>query len=134
MLLKIEESLTINQINADLHQKFPYLKLVFFNKKNHNRANETKARVTELDKQLGLLFPAMRNAHINVSGNMQARTLEQKIEDLTGITVQIFRRSGKSWLETLTTDNKTLCELSKMAVESLEDQNLNEAIDLYEQE
>ena len=36
MLLKIERNMTIDQVNHNLHTKFPYLKLVFFKQANNN--------------------------------------------------------------------------------------------------
>jgi len=133
MLLKIEETSTIDKINESLHDKFPYLKLVFFNEDSSDAIPSAKNRITELYKPLSVLFKKMRNAHINVNGNLQVRTLEQKIYLLTGIQVQIFRRSGKVWLETLTTDSKTLSELSRMATESLENISQDELTDYHEQ-
>jgi hypothetical protein len=132
MLLKIEENMTIDQINTDLQNKFPHIKLVFFKHKNKNDVDVAETRVTELYIPLKQIYSNMRNAHLNVNGNLQVRRLEQKINEITGTRAQVFRRSGKLWLETLTTDNKTLTEISKMAEESiseilkLEDNDYNE--------
>lgn len=132
MLLKIEENMTIDQINADLHTKFPHIKLVFFKPLNSDNIDEAKERVTELYKPLKNIYKGLRNAHINVNGNLQARSLELKINEITGARVQIFRRSGKLWLETLTTDNKTLAELSRIATDSITDVDATEPLDYQE--
>jgi hypothetical protein len=61
----------------------------------------------------------LRNALINLNGNLQVRNLETKINEITGARVQVFRRSGNVWLETLTTDNKKLADLNKIASNTL---------------
>lgn len=65
------------------------------------------------------IYPNLRNALINLNGNLQVRNLETKINEITGARVQVFRRSGNVWLETLTTDNKKLADLNKIASNTL---------------
>jgi hypothetical protein len=58
---------------------------------------------------------------------MTVSNLEQKFRDVYGLSVQVFRRSGKAWLETTFTDGWTLEEqnsqgedLSKLKVRAIE--------------
>ena len=41
---------------------------------------------------------------------MTVGDLEQRFQDVYGLSVQVFRKSGKVWLETTVTDNWTLDE------------------------
>ena len=134
MLLKIERNMTIDQVNHNLHTKFPYLKLVFFKQDNNNEEDNSENRITALYTPLIDIYPNLRNALINLNGNLQVRNLETKINEITGARVQVFRRSGNVWLETLTTDNKTLADLNKIASNTLNKIDLTEPTDYQEQD
>jgi hypothetical protein len=134
MLLKIERNMTIDQVNHNLHTKFPYLKLVFFKQANNNEEDNSENRITALYTPLIDIYPNLRNALINLNGNLQVRNLETKINEITGARVQVFRRSGNVWLETLTTDNKTLADLNKIASNTLNKIVLTEPTDYQEQD
>ncbi len=134
MLLKIERNMTIDQVNHNLHTKFPYLKLVFFKQANNNEEDNSENRITALYTPLIDIYPNLRNALINLNGNLQVRNLETKINEITGARVQVFRRSGNVWLETLTTDNKTLADLNKIASNTLNKIDLTEPTDYQEQD
>jgi hypothetical protein len=126
--------MTIDQVNHNLHTKFPYLKLVFFKQANNNEEDNSENRITALYTPLIDIYPNLRNALINLNGNLQVRNLETKINEITGARVQVFRRSGNVWLETLTTDNKTLADLNKIASNTLNKIDLTEPTDYQEQD
>ena len=58
-----------------------------------------------------------RTAHISINGHQKVDTLEQHFNDHFGINIQVFRKSGKSWLQTTTTDEWTLTEQNKKGEE-----------------
>ncbi|MEI8136014.1 MAG: hypothetical protein WCH21_01685 [Bacteroidota bacterium] len=58
-----------------------------------------------------------RNIHskgsITITPNMTVTDLEQNFADVYGLGVQVFRKSGRAWLETTVTDGWTLEEQNK---------------------
>src|SRR5690606_2104831 len=72
---------------------------------------------------------------IHITPDMKVKDLEQLFHDTFELNVQIFRLSGKVWLQTTATDHKTLAEQNKMAMEMnypIKDEK--EIIDIHEQE
>ena len=47
---------------------------------------------------------------ITITPNMTVVDLEQRFNDVYGLGVEVFRKSGKVWLETTVTDGWTLEE------------------------
>ena len=45
---------------------------------------------------------------ITITPQMTVANLEQNMNDVFGLSVQVFRKSGNAWLETSVTDNWTL--------------------------
>jgi hypothetical protein len=54
---------------------------------------------------------------------MKVGELENLFAEKFGLYVQLFRKSGKVWLQTTTTDTWTLKEQSKLASEQVESDN-----------
>ena len=48
------------------------------------------------------------SGNITVTPQMTVNELEQSFSDVYGLNAQVFRRSGKAWLETTVTDGWTL--------------------------
>lgn len=47
-------------------------------------------------------------APLEITEDMPVSTLEQLFQDYFGLSAQVFRKSGRSWLETSLTDDWTL--------------------------
>lgn len=60
-------------------------------------APDTKLKLLKKDK-----------AKVEILANMTVNELEQLFKTKFGLNIQIFRKSGNSWLETTVTDNWTL--------------------------
>jgi len=61
-------------------------------------------------KTLGECRTIHKSGSILITPGMTVCKLEQNFRDVYGLSVQIFRRSGKVWLETTVTDGWTLQE------------------------
>ncbi|MBK6641751.1 MAG: hypothetical protein IPN13_21795 [Bacteroidetes bacterium] len=117
MKLKLTEFSTIEDINSGFMAKFPYLKLEFF-KKGHG-AEEPSAKRDQLNPSINLntISSNWKTDEIEISPALTVAELEFRMKDLFGWHVQVFRRSGKVWLETTTSDHLTLGELNEIGKE-----------------
>jgi hypothetical protein len=90
---------------------YPYLKLEFFSKKHAVNGASAKKYIEPNTKTLGECgsIHASR-AEINITPQMTVADLEQSLSNNYGLSVQVFRKSGKVWLETTFTDGWTLEE------------------------
>ncbi len=96
----------LSLIKKEFNSAFPYLKLEFFKERHDlNKGNHRN----QLIKEDLLLKPLKTNtSNIEVDENMPVSTLEELFNQLYGVSVQVFRKSGKIWLETTVTDDWTL--------------------------
>jgi hypothetical protein len=52
---------------------------------------------------------------LTITGDMKVYEAESLFMERFGLSVQVFRRSGTNWIQTTTTDNRTLNEQNEKA-------------------
>ena len=87
---------------------FPFLKLEFFKRQHSSHSPSAKSDVLNSNDTLQQLHKKAIGNSVNVSEDMAVTTLEQLFQEKFGISAQVFRKSGRSWLETSVTDDWTL--------------------------
>ena len=68
-------------------------------------------------KTLGECRTIHNKGTITITPQMTVAGLEQNMNDVYGLSVQVFRKSGMAWLETSVTDNWTLEQQNKQGEE-----------------
>ena len=108
MVLTINDNHKLSEVKDQFNALFPYLKLEFFRHKHDVKRSNPKTDMLSSD----LTFKKVRKKHtegaIVVKENMSVASLEQLFQDVFGISVQVFRKSGRSWIETSVTDDWSL--------------------------
>lgn len=113
MKIKITDRRKIYAIQKEFSAMFPFLKIEFFSKPHKPGAGSPKKLVKSAAKTLGECRSIHRNGSITITPAMTVAELEQHFSDVFGLSAQIFRQSGKTWLETTVTDGWTLEEQNK---------------------
>lgn len=113
----ISDDKTIKNIKDEFSKKFPYLKLEFYSKE-HEEGEGSKSRDV-LDENLTLKAVRVNHAEgdLSIDGHLKVSTLENNFKEKYGVNVQVFRKSGKIYLQTTTTDGWTLAEQQREAEE-----------------
>lgn len=109
MYLAIRGDRLISEVQSDFTLTFPFLKIEFFRKENVQRQHQPVP--VKVPQHL-----TIRNAWMGKGGEgemeigelMTVSELEQSLREQFGLMVQVFRKSGKVWLETTITDKWTL--------------------------
>lgn len=108
MVLTINDNHKLSEVKDEFNAVFPYLKLEFFKHKHDVKKSNHKDDMLSAD----LTFKKVRKKHtegmIVVRENMSVANLEQLFQDVFGISAQVFRKSGRSWIETSVTDDWSL--------------------------
>lgn len=115
MKITISDEIKISTIQEKFNRFFPYLKLEFFSKSHETGTGTAKKFIQENSKTLKQCQTkqSINNSRITIIPNMTVTNLEQLFHDLYGLEVQVFRKSGKTWLETTVTDGWTLEEQNR---------------------
>jgi hypothetical protein len=113
MKIAINDKRKIFAIQESFSAAFPYLKLEFFTKGNKQGGPSLKKFIKHPNKTLGECRTIHNKGSITITGAMTVAELEQRFADVYGLGMQVFRKSGKMWLETTVTDGWTLDEQNR---------------------
>ena len=113
MVLQLTPQTTIRELNKSFSAGYPYLKFEFFRKKHgidEGSAGETIDHATKL----GELNRSMKKGAIQLRAEDAVGDVEQRFYKGFGLSVQVFRKAGETWLETTKTDRLTLHEQNEI--------------------
>lgn len=113
MEIVIRDDRKISSILEEFNTAFPYLRLEFFIKSNKLGSAFSKKFVNQDGKTLGECRVLKTKGSIKITPDMTVVDLEKGFMELYGLGVEVFRQSGKIWLETTVTDGWTLEEQNK---------------------
>lgn len=109
MNITISDTRSVADIQKEFTQTFPYLRLEFFARPH--KAGKPSPRSQMLTaRTLGECRTRHTTGDIQITPAMTVATLEEEFLSHYGLSVQVFRKSGKVWLETTITDGWTLAE------------------------
>lgn len=114
--MTINDRRKIETIQKEFHLNFPYLKLEFFSRQ-HKPGTGSPRKQKLNEKTLGECRTIHKKGNIFISPAMTVNDLEQAFSSMYGLNVQVFRKSGKVWLETTATDAWTLEEQNRQGEE-----------------
>jgi hypothetical protein len=117
MKIIINDERKIFAIQEEFNKQFPFLKIEFFRKPSGPKAVPSKRIVIHPSKSVGECRTIHEFGSLTVTPHMTVAELEQNLRDVFGLSTQIFRKSGKNWLETSSTDGWTLEKENKTGEE-----------------
>jgi hypothetical protein len=112
--IEISSQKTIKTVKKEFAGCFRFLKIEFFSRSHQTGEGSQKKLMFSEDKTLGECRAHQYNGILTIHPEMTVADLEQKFDDVYGLSVQVFRRSGKVWLETIHSDSMTLIEQNKL--------------------
>jgi len=119
MEIIISPSKKLSQVQDEFRKRFTHLKLEFFDRKPEAVPGK-KSEAKLLNNNLLLKeVPGFRSeGSIALNGLRTVAELEKDFQTQFGLFAEIFRKSGKIWLRTSTTDQWTLDEQNHEGRES----------------
>lgn len=111
MDLYLSPDKTIGALQTEFTEAFDGLKIVFFSKPHaEHKGSAAKFLIQDRDMLLSQLVPSLKSGTITIGPETVVWDMEKVFESEYGLHVQLFRKSGRTWLETSVTDNLTLAE------------------------
>src|SRR5438552_4129320 len=98
----------ISIIQDQFNKYFPFLKIEFFRQAPVSGMGNSKNKMITDDLRMEQIVGFKEEGKIKLTNNMIVSSLEKFFETQCGLFIQVFRKSGKVWLETTATDNWTL--------------------------
>ena len=116
--MRVSAETSINDIKDRFAQEFKGLKLEFFVKSHNPIEGSHKKDIIQSNKSAGELNPNIKPHNVYWKTDMTVNDLEQYFENELGLHVQVFRLTGRNWLETTTTDDYSLAQQMKKSAET----------------
>ena len=111
--MQITDSKKLKAIQAEFQEKFPYLKLEFYEGKHESGKPSPAGKQLGPEKTIGQVRTVQADGDLGIDGQLKVSTLETRFWQHYGLNVQVFRLSGNLWLQTSTTDSWTLAEQNR---------------------
>ncbi len=109
MKIRVSPEFTIAEVQHTFQQAFPYLKLVFFSKPHKAfKGSPAKYLIQDRNQKIGSIEHPPKEGVIYLEPEMPTWQVERLFESEFGLHVQVFRKSGNTWLETSVTDDLSL--------------------------
>ena len=106
----ITDSKKLFDIKREFSEKFPYLKLEFY-AKHHKEGEGSEAKLLiDGDETIGHVRATHIEGDLSIDGHLKVGNFERMFFEKYGLNVQVFRKSGSIWLQTIKTDEWTLTE------------------------
>ncbi len=135
MKIEIIGSRPILAIQQEFNRVFPFLKIEFFTR-SHTKGKPTSAKfIVKPGKFLRDFGVPENQAELEITGDTTVFELEKTFRERFSLNVQVFRKSGRIWLETTATDDWTLDSQNEQGKELTEGSyDKGELPDYHEQE
>lgn len=112
----ISDDRTIQSVQIEFQEHFPNLKIEFYSTPHDTeQASMMSQQLLDVGKTIGELREQDNKGNLSINGHQKVSTLESNFRDIYGLNVQVFRRSGGTWLQTSATDHWTLSQQDKRA-------------------
>jgi len=110
MKISINNDLSTSQIQEQFSEAFPGLKIVFV-KHSHGEGEGTKKEdIIHVDKTVKELSGDGLDVQIEINKSETVGEIEGKFRDHLGLNIQVFRKAGGVWIETVNTDHWTIAQ------------------------
>lgn len=113
-IIKIDRPVKVSEIKQVFNSQFPYLKIEFFKKKHKVIQGSLKKDVITDDF---IIQSSKSDNAIMFGEDTLVSDLENQFQENLKLSAQIFRKSGKTWLETTFTDSWSLKKQNQEGME-----------------
>lgn len=108
MKLHIHLNDTLESVQRSFNSEFPFLKLEFFSRPHDRGGTSEKQHILNAKRTVETCNPSITETTLSIPTAMTVQELEQVFQHELGLYVQVFRKSGRVWLETTATDTWSL--------------------------
>lgn len=114
MDLQITPEISLEQIKTEFRKRFKNLDIAFFSEPH--APGEGSESVNRIPDQLsaGDAGDIRKKGTLSLNGLSVTADVEKGFREQFGLNAQILRKSGNVWLQSITSDHKTLAELNAM--------------------
>lgn len=107
MEIIVRDEKKVSEFQYEFSHAFPYLKIDFFKQGSLRNVTLPGKMIVDGESTFGK-FRMPEEKQFRITSDTTITDLEKGFKECYGLLIQVFRRSGKAWLETKLTDTWTL--------------------------
>ena len=115
--LIINDLRTLKSLQDEFCKEFPFLKIEFFKYPHQKDQSSMRSSMLNSDKIIKECRKILNAGKLIILENQTVFEVENNFYNQFGLAVQVFRKSGRAWLETTSTDDWTLMKQNHEAEE-----------------
>ncbi len=108
MEIIINDQRKVFAIQKEFNEMFPFLKLEFYSKSNEGGGSPSTKIMEHSGKTITECRTIHSSGHITIQPQMTVTELEQNFRDVYGLSIQVSRKLGDNWLQTVKAEGWTL--------------------------
>lgn len=108
MQIQIDSETKIAHAQNKFNDVYPYLKIDFFNKPHDEKELSDVSDMISSNELFSSIKTFLRPKTVDIGEERTVAQVEKDFHDQFGVAMQVSRRSGDIWLQTSTTDDRTL--------------------------
>lgn len=113
MEIRIDDNISLLAFQEEFNRVFPYLKIDFFTISNKSTGVFTRKLLDKCLRKFGEFRTGKKMDDIIITPDTTVADLENKLNSNFSLSAQVYRNSGRIWLETNATDSWTLEEQNR---------------------
>ena len=117
MEIIVDKRKKLIEIKKEFQKRFPYLKVEFYREQHGVGEGSPKGMTLNEDLTIAEVQTKEATGSFTLTGLTTVANLEDAFAQCFGLSVQVFRKSGKLWIQTTATDQWTLAEQNKNAMQ-----------------
>jgi len=117
MKMQIHHDDTLELVQKSFSAAFPFLKLEFFTRPHDKGRPTEKQFMLNTKRTIDSCNPKLSDATVMIPTAMTVQELESVFQERLGLYIQVFRKSGRVWLETTATDDWSLFKQNEQGQE-----------------
>ena len=135
MKMHIHPDDTLELVQRSFSAAFPFLKLEFFTRPHDKGRPTEKQFMLNTKRTIDSCNPKLTDATVMIPTAMTVQELESVFQERLGLYIQVFRKSGRVWLETTATDDWSLFKQNEEGQElSVQDNSTSEDLPDYHEQ
>jgi len=117
MEIKISDDKTLGEVKKEFSYLFPNLKIEFYKVSHREYEGSVNKNLLNNSLKIGRVRISHDEGELILDSKTLTAEVESEFRKFYGLNVQVFRRSGRLWLQTTSTDDWTLEQQQQAAEE-----------------
>lgn len=120
MILQVDDTMTVEEIQDRFNECFPFLKIEFYSKAHKKFQPSDKRFLVSKKMRISDIRKSHYNGVLEIKSWQTIAKVEKELKDVFGLNAQIFRHDAVSgWVQTSLSDELTLSQQSQFATDPL---------------